>query len=165
MPDPCVECGRIDDDAGVHHPAGIPDVLHLGEQTQPVGAVHPAEQFGAGPAVAVLTGHRAAKRDNEIGGLLDERSVDRQAAAAEQIEVDPHVHAALAEVAVGGAGQSVPTHQLVQTPQIVGQAFRRHRRVLPAAPRLGAVGAAGGEPGGIRAAPPEHRLSAGVGDQ
>ena len=74
MPDPCIECGASTHDAGVHHPAGIPDVLHLSEQTQPVRAVHPAEQFGAGPAVAVLAGHRAAKRDNEIRGFLDERS-------------------------------------------------------------------------------------------
>ena len=56
-------------------------LLHLGEQRQPVRAVHPAEQFGARPAVAVLAGHRAAERDDEIGGLLDERPVRRDALA------------------------------------------------------------------------------------
>ncbi len=84
----------------IHHPAGIPDVLHLGEQSQSVCSVHAAKQFRARPPVAVLAGDRAAQCHNEIRRLLDERSECRQAACTEQIEVDPHVHAALTEVAV-----------------------------------------------------------------
>ena len=61
--------------------ARIPDVLHLGKQRKPVGAVHPTKQFRARPPVAVFSGHRAAEGDHQIGGLLDERPVRRNAFA------------------------------------------------------------------------------------
>jgi hypothetical protein len=61
MPDAGVHRGRVDDDVGIHHPARIPDVLHLGEQANPVRAVHAAEQLGARAPVAVLAGDGAAE--------------------------------------------------------------------------------------------------------
>ena len=165
MADVGVQRRRIHHHAGVEHPPRIPDVLHAGHQRQPVGAVHPVQQLRARPAVAVLPGHRTAQRHHQIGGLLDERPVGADAVGREQVEVDAHVHAALAEVAVGRPGQPVAGHQRVQAAQVVGQPVRRHRGVLPAAPRLGAVGAAGGQPGGVGATPPQHRLRGRLGDQ
>ena len=48
---------------------------------QPVGAVHPAEQFRARPPVAVLAGNGAAEGDHQIGCLLDEFAVGREPGA------------------------------------------------------------------------------------
>ena len=165
MADVGVQRRRIHHHTGVEHPARIPDVLHAGHQRQPVVAVHPAQHLRAGPAVAVLPGHRPAQRHHQIGGLLDERPVGADAVLGEQIEVDAHVHAALTEVPVGRPGQPVAGHQRVQATQVVGQPVRRHRGVLPAAPGLGAVGATGGQPGGVGATPPQHRLRRRLGDQ
>ena len=142
----------------IQHPAGIPDVLHLGEQPQPVCSVHAAKQFRARPPVAVLAGDRAAQCHDEIRRLLDERPECRQAARTEQIEIDPHVHAALAEVAVIRSGQSVPTEQIVEAAQVVTETLGWNRRILPAAPGLGAVGPAGREARRVRAASPQHAL-------
>jgi hypothetical protein len=97
--------------------------------------------------------------------VLYEFAVGRDAAAAQEVEVDPHVHAALAEVPVGRAGETVPAEQLVEPAQVVAKALRRNRGVLPAAPGLGAVGPAGGEPRRIRPAPPQHPLRPGIGDE
>ena len=50
----------------------------------------------------------------------------------EQVEVDPHVQAAVAEVAVVGAPAAVPGQQRVELAQVGAEPLRRHRRVLPA---------------------------------
>ncbi len=61
----------------------------------------------------------------------------------EQVEVDPDVQAAVAEVAVVGAAAAVPAQQRVELAQVGAEPLGRHRGVLPARPGLAAVG----EPG------------------
>ena len=69
------------------------------------GGVHPRQQLRAGPAVAVLARHRAAVRRHQVGRVLDELPVAAAPAGVLELEVDAHVHAAVAEVAVRDAVQ------------------------------------------------------------
>ena len=101
--------------------------------------------------------------DNEIGRLLDERPVRGNACRTEQVEMIRMCMQPSPKWPYDAPRR--PPHQPVEAPQVVGEAFRRHGRVLPAAPRLCAVGAAGREAGRVRPAPPQHRLSRGVTDQ
>ena len=71
-----------------------------------VRPVHARQQLGAGRAVAVLARQRAAVRDGEVGARP--RGTPRKSAMpgrGEQVEVDPHVQAAVAEVPVVGAAR------------------------------------------------------------
>ena len=61
----------------------------------------------------------------------------------EQVEVDPDVQAAVAEVAVVDAAAAVPGQHAVELAQVGAEPLGRHRRVLPAGPRLAAVRATG----------------------
>ena len=71
---------------------------------------------------------------------------------------------AVAEVAVGQAGEAVLGHQGVEVAQIVTQHGRWHRGVLPTRVRGQPCGAAAGQPGAVGPDPPQRGGLAGVGD-
>ncbi len=141
-----VEPAGPDHGPGVHPVPRIPDALELREGGDHRRGVHPRQQLGAGLAVAVLAGQRTAVRRDQVGGLGDEAAEARDTGRGNQVEVDPDVHAAVAEVAVVGAPPAVVVHQLAELPQIRPELLGRHRGVLPAGPGLPAVRAAGEDP-------------------
>ena len=70
-------------------------------------------------------------------------------------EVDAHVHAAVAEVAVGHPVEPVLAQQLVEVAQPGAQPLGRYGGVLPAGVRRG-LQAARGQPGAVLADPPQR---------
>ncbi|CAI4170767.1 hypothetical protein CCOS2040_18555 [Streptomyces albidoflavus] len=102
--------------------------------------------------------------DDERGQFLGEAPEAADAVGGEQVEVDADVDAAVAEVPVRGAAQPVVGEQGAEVAQVRAEPGGRHRAVLPAGPRLGAVGHPGGGAGGVLADPPEGALAGGVVD-
>ena len=86
----------------------------------------------------MLAGHRTAVAGHEFGRLLDEAPIARSTAGPGQREVDPAVHAAVAEVPVRQSVQSVAVQQRVEVAQVGTELRRRDGRVLP--PRVRRVG-------------------------
>ena len=127
-----VERVRVDDLAGVHLPVRVPDRLELPERLDQLGAEHLRQQLAARLAVAVLPGDRAAVGDDEVGTLLDEGAVLREARPAREVEVPTRVHAAVAVVAVERALVAELRGELLQVTQVVADPLRRDGRVLPA---------------------------------
>ena len=110
----------------------VPDALELTERGDHLRAVHPRQQLGTGLAVAVLAGQRTAVRGDQVGGVFDEAPEAGDAGRGDQVEVDPDVHAAVAEVPVVGAAPAVVVQQLAELPQVGAELLGRHRGVLPA---------------------------------
>ena len=141
VPDRLVERGRLDDHAaGSSARAGSQMCFISASSARPSDPyMRPSSSERARPSPCSPETEPPRATTRSVASSTN----DRYAATpfgAEQIEVDPHVHAALTEVPVRGAGQAVSAHQLVEAAQVVGEAFRRYGRVLPAAPRLGTVG-------------------------
>ena len=74
-------------------------MFEVAEGLDEAGGVHDGEEFGAGLAIAVLSGERAAVADDEVGGLGDEGAVFGEALGGAEVEVELAMEAALAEVA------------------------------------------------------------------
>ena len=125
---------RIDDLARIHAPVRIEDRLELREPAHERGAEHLRQQRRARLAVAVLAGERTAVAHDEIGGLVDECAVGRDAAPRPEVEIDPRVHAALAEMAVEIAFVAVAIEQRAKIAKVRAELRRRHGRVFPAFP-------------------------------
>ncbi len=153
-----------DDHAGVHPVVRIPEALEFPEQPHHLGPVHARQELRAGVPVAVFARVRAAMAHHQVRGLFDEPPEPADARAAQQVEVDADVDATLAEVPVRDAAQAVPLFQLAEVPQVRAEPLGRHGCVLPAGPRLGTVGHAGGDAGAFLADPPQRALRGGVGD-
>ncbi len=153
---------RVDQDTAVEQAVGVAGVLDGTEQVDGVGVVHQRQQRRAGPAVAVLAGEGSAVA-RERGRAGGEEVAEGPPAVVEG-EVDAHVHAAVAEVAVGHAVEPVLDQQRVEVPQPGAEVLGRHGGVLP--PRVRRAGqAAGGQPGPVLADPPQRGGLAGIGDQ
>ena len=74
----------------------------------------------------MLTAERSAKAEDQIGGSLDELAVFAQAFFCAEVEVDAHVDAALAIVAVERAAVAVFAHQRGELAQISAQTRGRN---------------------------------------
>ncbi len=88
----------------------------------------------------MFAGDGAAHADAQVGGFLHERPVGGQAVGGAQVEAEPGVDAPLTEMAVHGAGDAVPVHDLAQLAHVLSDPVGRHRGVLPAGPVVRAVG-------------------------
>ena len=159
-----VELAGPHDRAGIHPVLRVPDGLELGEGVDQLRRVHPRQQLGPGLAVPVLTGQRAATRRDQVGRFLDEAAEVGDAWFGDQVEVDPDVHAAVAEVAVVGPAPAMVVHQLAELPQVGAELLGRDRGVLPAGPGLPAVGAPGEDAGAGLADAPQRPGLGRVGD-
>ena len=133
-PDVVVEPGRADQDTGVEHVVRVEQRLDLLERADGGGGVHQRQQLAARPAVAVLARQRAAVAGDQAGGVLDEGAVGGAAAVrgtGAEREVDPDVHAAVAEVPVRDALQPVPGRAAPRTRAGRRRAARPGRRRPP----------------------------------
>ncbi len=158
-----VEGAGADEVAGVQQVVRVPDRLERFEQAQHLGRVHARQQLRAGLPVAVFARQRPAVGHHEIGGVGEEAPERRDAVVGEQVEVDAHVHAALAEVPVRDAAQPVRREERAERAQVGTEPFRRDGGVLPARPGLRTVGHARGGAGGGFADAPELSLPRRVG--
>ena len=70
--DRIVDADGIDELAGVHAVVRVPEDLELAEGLHELGAEHLGQQRGAGLAVAMFAGERAAEAEHDIGGAVDE---------------------------------------------------------------------------------------------
>ena len=126
----------VDQLARVHLVLGIPQPLELAECVHQLLAEHFRQQRTARLAIAVLARERAAVLDHDVGRAIDELAHVQDAGLALEIEVDAHVHAALAEVAVHRTVVPVLLHECEQPAQIRAEAIGRHGRIFPAFPSV-----------------------------
>ena len=83
---------------------GIQDALERAEGFHQLCAEHLGKERAASLAVAVFAGERASVGEGDVGGTIHELAKFEDAGAGFEIEVEAHVDAALAEVAVHCAG-------------------------------------------------------------
>src|SRR5206468_7226230 len=98
----------------IHLSVGIPDALEPAECIHELRAEHLREKLRPRLTVAVFARQRAAVRNDERGGVLDERLVFLDAGGGLEIEIDPRVNASLSEMAVQRASIAVLLEQLTQ---------------------------------------------------
>jgi hypothetical protein len=159
---------RVDEHTWVEHVVGVADGLDRAEEPQRLFVVHHRQQLGAGTTVAVLARERAAVLAQLLSTGQEELAEPAPpgvgvALPVGEVEVDAHVHAAVAEVAVGHTLQVVGAEQLVEVAQPGPEALGRHRGVLPPGVRRSPE-AARGQPGPVLPDAPERRGLPGVGD-
>jgi hypothetical protein len=162
QPEVLVGAVGVDHLAGVHLAVRVPDRLEFPERLHQLLAVHLGQQLGARLAVAVLAGERAAHREHQVRGLVDEAAVLLDAGGGDEVEVDPGVDAALAEMAVEGALVAILVEQLAQGAQVIPDPLRRDRGVLPARPGVRLAGHPGGGAQAGLADGPDRLLLLGV---
>ena len=110
---------RIEHLAGIHALARVPDGAELALSTHQIGAVHFLQQRGAAFAIAMLAGQRAAILHHEIGGLLEKALPVREALFGVQLEVNPAMHQAVAEMSVYGCFVAMLVEKRHQLAKIV----------------------------------------------
>ena len=98
--DGVVDADGVGELAGIHAVRWVPDGLEFLKGVDQLGTEHLGQQGGAGLAVAVLAGERAAKAEDEISGAVEERAEVAHTSLRAEVEVDAHVDAALAIVSV-----------------------------------------------------------------
>src|SRR5712692_10318709 len=134
QPQVLIQQVRLNDFAWVHLPVWIPQRFELAESLDQLGAKHFRQQLGPRLAVTMLSGERTTVTDNQVCGLFHKLAVVGDAFSGLQIEVDAHVHACMAEVAVESTAITVPAHQLTQVAQVVPQLVRGDGSVFPTLP-------------------------------
>src|SRR5882762_3882382 len=134
----------VDELAGVHAVGGVEDALEGAEGLDQLFAEHFGEECAAGLAVAVLAGEGAAVGEGDVGGAVDELAEFENAGGGFEVEVEAHVNAALAEVAVHGAGVAELLHEGVDGAEVAAELEGIDGGVLPALP----AGAYAGDEGG-----------------
>ena len=123
---------RRDDFARIHSPFRVPDGFELAEGFDHFVAEHFGQQFGARLPVAVLARKRPAVADHKIGGFFQKCAPLLNAVGGLQIERQPGVQTAVAEMAVERADIIVFVHQLFELAQISAELIGRHGRIFPA---------------------------------
>ncbi len=143
--------------ARVHQVVRVEDRLELPEGPHQVIAEHLGQQLAARLAVAVLPGERAAVRHHQVRGTLDEPAELRDAVDRDQVERDPGVHAAVAEMSVKGRARVAElVVELGSDPAGSPPAVRAGPPSLPSLPRCRACQG----PGRWRRVPPRGRRRA-----
>ena len=129
---------------GFRPPAGSHRSLNRPKRPTSLVAVHLRQQLRARLPVAVLAGERAAVRDDEVRQLLGEApeaprrppSLIRSKSMRTWMQPSP-------KCPYGVPRSPCSAQQRAEVPQIRAEPGGRHRAVLPAGPRLAAVGASG----------------------
>ena len=109
---------RVDHLVRVHLVVGVPDRLELAEGPDQLGPEHLGQERGLRLAVAVLAGDRPAVADDQVARLVQELAEVLDALVGLQLEVDPGVDAALAEVAVERAVVAELLEQLAEVAEV-----------------------------------------------
>jgi hypothetical protein len=104
---------RVDQISRVEQPGRVERLLDAAEQGHRGRRVHPRQQFAAGPPVAVLARQRPAVPDHQVGRVLEEGA---ERPRLVQGEVQPDVHAPVAQVAVRHRAEPVLFDQCVEVP-------------------------------------------------
>ena len=157
-----VDGGGVDEHPGVEQVVGVEGVLDPAEQRDRGRGVHRGEQRRSGAAVTVLARHRPAVRGRDRRRRLDEPAVGVRATRGRQREVDPGVHAAVAEVPVRQRVEPELGEERVEVAQVGAEPRRRHGGVLPAG--VGGLGEAdAGQPGPVLANLPQRERLGRVG--
>ena len=129
-----VETIRLDELARIHLPIGIPKRLELAESLHEFRPEHLRKKFGAGLAVSMFAGERAAVADDEVGGLFHELAEFAHALCGFEIVVHARVHAGVAEVSVERAVVVEGLHQLAQLAEVGAEFLGRDRGIFEAFP-------------------------------
>src|ERR1700733_23379 len=124
----------VDELVGVHAVGGVEDVFELAEGSHEVFAEHFGVEGGAGLAVTVFSGERAAVSEGDVGGAVHELAEGEDAFGGFEVEVDAHVDAALAEVSVHRAGVVELGHENANGAQVAAELCGVDGGVFPALP-------------------------------
>ena len=124
----------VDEFAGVHAVGRVEDVLEGAEGHHELFAEHLGEESATGLAIAMFAGERATVGESDVGGAVDELAEVEDAGFGFEIEVEAHVHAALAEVAVHCAGVVELLHQRVDGAEIAAELRGIDGGILPSLP-------------------------------
>ena len=135
-----VDTHGVDQLAGIHAVVRIPQRLELAEGLHQLRAEHLGQQHRARLPVAVLATERSAEMDDEVGGAFNKLAELSYPLWAREIEVDAHVHAALAVVAIERAAIAEFVHQFGERAQVVAEFGGRNGRILPALPAVRLAG-------------------------
>ncbi len=135
-----VDAHGIRELAGIHAVVRIPERLEFAKGLDELGAEHFWEQRGARLAVAVLTRERAAKREDDICRAVYEFAEYANAFGTSEIEVDAHVDASLAVVAIERTAEAVLRHETGDGAEIFSELRGRNGGILPPLPAIGLAG-------------------------
>ena len=153
----------VDELVGVEAVGGVPETLEGAEGLHELRAEHLGEEDSAGLAVAVFAGEGASVGEGDVGGSLDELAELEDAGAGFEVEVEAHVDAALAEVAVHGAEVAVLLHEGVELAEVGAELRGVDGGVLPALPAGSYVGdEGGGSEAGLADGPDARGFGGGV---
>ncbi len=113
-----------------------------------VFAEHLGEECASGLAVAVFSGEGAAVGEGDVGGAVDELAEIEDAGGGFEVEVEAHVDAALAEVAVHCGGVVVLVDEGVDGAEVAAELRGVDGGVFPALPAGGGFSVRAGDEGG-----------------
>ena len=125
---------RIDDLARIHLSFRVPDALEFAKRLADLCSEHLRQELGFRLSVAVLARERSAVFDDQRGRVVHERAIVRDTFGGQQIERDPGMNTALAEMAVEGAFIAMLVVKLAQFAQVRADLIGRNRGILPALP-------------------------------
>src|SRR5208283_1939413 len=135
-----VDANGVSELAGIHAIVGIPERLEFAEGLDEFGAEHYRQESGAGLAVAVFAGERAAEGADNFSSALDELAEFFYSFLSGEVETNTAVHATLAVMAVDRSAVAVFGHQLIDGAQIAAKLRGRDGSILPAFPAVGLAG-------------------------
>src|SRR5207302_5018464 len=119
---------------GIHLIVRIPSSFELAKSPYQFRPKHLRQQCATRLPISMLAGKRAAVADHEIRSAFHEFPVVANAGFALQIETDPHVDAAMAEVSVESGMIVVFVEKLADIAEIAAHFFRSHRGIVPTFP-------------------------------
>ena len=126
-----IRATRVDHLAGIHHVARIPDRLELAERIDQHIAVLLRQKDSARLAVAMLAGNRSAVLHDQVRGAIEEAHPLGDAVDTLEVEVDPEMHASLAEMAIERRPIVELAEQLAEFAQVHAESFGGDGGIFP----------------------------------
>src|SRR5262249_30354986 len=124
---------RRHDDARIEQSNRVEEAFHLGEQVEGWLGVHVPQQLASCPPVSVLAGHGTPVTGDQRSGFLEEGA--EAAGAGSEGEINPDVDAAISEMAVEKAVQTMDAKEALEVPEVRAQLTRGNGSILPSRPR------------------------------